>query len=557
MNGQNYGQDFNNQAGGLVDMLNQLESTKQITVNKLILTPTRVYSDMYRRSMSVTMDRSSLRSMGNMLDNALTTDTKLDKHTVAKYLPDAARLSDMLGDRIDIVNGWNGHRFMFLLDVSVVDTEQSHIEHKSYIQGYTDVADLSIHGSMSDEMSLVVNSVINLTKTHVSGMSAPRVHISSCFNVITGGTLTVDKNMMHMITPSAVVETLRQESYANLNDFEGDVIAINDNTSLGNQSVRTSQRGNTIGTSYMTDLINGKIINTTGEFNNLDSDEGAYGLTRVLKRNETHINEVEFFKALATVTGVSEKFTSSFRLGALRDLDPSLNNDNVSANKILFFNRKQADQQRNMNLSNMNTFGANPLTAEDTENLANTSGLTTKAIEAVEHISSMCNALFITNVIFEFTNMTATGQPAMTMHSIKSFIPEADKIQLWRMLESRFMSESIATLTSNGALPLEFLVECNVIGESTIAISMGSGQVVYRIPTFCDSLHTSIIGSENALNGIADNMKSAFSIVDAAVYESAHNPQHNLVNPAPINTGGGGVVPIYRGNGMSSGVDNL
>jgi hypothetical protein len=106
---------------------------------------------------------------------------------------------------------------------------------------------------------------------------------------------------------------------------------------------------------------------------------------------------------------------------------------------------------------------------------------------------------------FSATNMTGTN--IVIASNARSFIEGIDIARYLNKVESTISTILMPEITKNGLIDLEVFVHTELLTETTISVSLnGYPPVVFRFPTFADSLYVPVISDPTNKTLFSDDM---------------------------------------------------
>ncbi len=469
----------------------QIFDSPAVNITRLILIPTKEYNDVYRRPYEMNINAGVLSTLENVIGKQLERNNSVTAMALAATTPDIMKMSDVPTSMVNIANGWNTSRLRFLMEVESDNDGATMI---SYIQGYTDYHDPSMFGRIDPRMPMHINSITNVIRT-VNNIGNVNTRVNSSFNVLHdpySSSYTIENTTMkhRLLRPKDVADGI--DSIA-LSDSG---VPITDNRSIYGASAQESKRNNNIGVQHVADVINsfalGKEMTDIGYDVTDMYNVASSGLT------ENNISTVPFIEALAATTGIIG--TVDFDLELLSKINPNLE----SVLTLVDNNTQMISNSPTGILDTMNT-----------ERLDTVSMETTIANTISESVTSLLVDEMLSTISFSITNMTPNSEYAIAVSDVKSFIHGIDVASFADRFLNKFKALIMPGVTKNGLLGVDIFISSDVLGETTVAVGLnGNPPIVYRLPTFCNSLYTSMVGDENSYNVLVEDFSHILQIAN-------------------------------------------
>jgi hypothetical protein len=480
---------------------NQINQINGIRVNKLYLVVTRRegYKDSYTRSYNLNATQGTLNELENVLSrsNAGSNGTVSDA-LIAKALPNIMSISATPLGITQIANGWGTQRLRFIMEVESIT---SGITMVNYIQGYSEYHDPSISGHIDPRMKFYINSIASVIRMQdpISGMVIVKPH--SNFNVITdhfNGTQyqEVTDTTLKLIRPTDVMTNI-----SNIQTFGGDVGNIHNYTDNVAGNVSVSDRANHNPIKHFTKTINSYINSKNMSDVGYDSNDVMTAASNNV--SETNILTIPFIGSLHNLTG--EPSPSTFSMDIMSMLDPGI-------------------AEKTIMIDNANDVTPSVSTILDT---TNTEDLFKPNIESVlaSTIAHSVSGMLIDNLLSEidFSTTNLGGENLTAVSNARSFIEGIDITSYVNKVITNVNYILMPEVSQNGLIGIEMFVHSDVLGETTISISVNATpHMVFRYPTFADSLYSPVISDEANKVMFADDMGA---VLDTTYAMSPHAQQ--------------------------------
>lgn len=474
--------------------INFLQKGK-LTIKNFIMIETHAdYKDIHSRSISINATNSSISGLKDLLQ----TDSNASDLTgmeVSNAMAGTASLSSVPTYKAEIPNGWQTRRLRFMLAVSLFD---GFTEDISYIQGFTEYADISMSGHIDPHMPFYINSITSVMKTFDQRTGRYFVRPKRSFNVISDMANGYQYEEIHnpdslkLIRPVDVLNKIHIMS--NMRD---DVRIVDTTGTLSNTTV--SARSNSDPANYLAKTINGFLEAKCSIANTADS-VSLYrnALSSTFIREGRLIDDI-FIKELYNLTNIINP--TSFTLDILSKIDPDV------AHKGKIVDRRA--------IHNSNTDGMLG-GCSDTAETYDASAETIKAATVMHSINSMLIDNMITKLSVAFTNENGPV-PTITVTNINSFIEDIDLIQLEMKVKQHIRSVLMPVLTDNGYTCVSVILETDLLGDTNISISVNGGPgIVYRYPAYADTLYSPVISTNANMQILVDDVAN---LLDATYLE--------------------------------------
>lgn len=494
----------------LIPMHNSISSnpnTRHFTIKRLMLVQSREgYKDVPHRSYKTNVTAQTLDKLNEMLhpNNSPYLST-VNPNEIAYNTPNVVTLNSTPYAQANIVNGWGIERIRFLLEVESYLGELAII---SYVQGYSDYNDVSYAGHIDPNITYYINSIITVNRQCDPVTGAIIVRPVSSFNVLSNNNPISDIDILYsdnqdvLVRPYDIYTSLfTQSQYANNSTT---VRNISQQHNPGS-AAKLSKRDNANPVKYFSNIVNAYASAQLAA-------DMSYDMTDILKGARTNVNDGDYYslpliQALFNLTG--DLTPTRFRLSDLEQLDPSLQH------KTIYIKRDNLSVISNIASNNI-------LETNDTMDAYQPTIINTKACYLNSVIPSIMIESFITDMTISISNNNIDGKVIITPWNFNSFINDIDITHYMDRVIAKIEQLVIPYITDNNLSIVEILLTSNVFGDTTISININnSGPVVYRFPTFCDSLFAPVISSfsnselikEDVNNIIDSNFNNVFNSI--------------------------------------------
>jgi hypothetical protein len=447
-----------------------------VKINNFLLIPTKKsYRDVYQRSFELNAQVSTLSKLEAVFNNSgVGRNAKVIDNQIANAIPEISRLQANPMGRADIPNGWGTQRIRFILEVESIVNGLIMV---SYIQGFSEYHDPSFSGYIDPRMQFYVNSVTNVVKMLDPTSGTYRVMPKNTFNVITdlaGGQKyqEIDNNFdLKLLRPKDIMENLESIDFAS---DQNDMV-IDTTGGINSGSGDASNRANNDPIKHFTKTLNAFIDAKNNSEVTTDHKDILRTASSLVE--ETNILSIPFFYALHTVSG--DFSPSKFTLEVMQSIDPGLSSKT-----------HMIDNATDIALVNNNTM----LDTMDTADMLQPTAETMKATVIAQSINSIMLDQLLSSISVSITNQTGGYIVALT--DVKSFIEGIDVTAYANRAVSQIEAVLMPLVTDGNLTMIEAFITADILGDTTIGISVNmQPNVVYRFPTFADSLYSPVVSS--------------------------------------------------------------
>ena len=460
-----------------------------VKITNLTFIPTKQYQDVHRRPYELNINSGVLATLENTIGDQLSRGTSVNPIAIANVAPDMMKISDVPKEKIFIKNGWGTTRLRFIMEV---ESNLSGSIFISYIQGYTDYSDQSLTGRIDPNMPININSITNVIRNYIPATNNYDARVHSSYNILYdpySASFTVENNNTHrLLRPVDISDGME------ITDTGLGASAIVDTRTLYGVLPKESKRNNNIGVQHVSSVINsyllGKDMASIGY-----AQEDTLGVFSS-DLNEDNLSTVPFIEALSSQTGDIK--TVTFTLNDLIAIDPGVSNV-----LTLIDNSTQL----------VNTNFNNIMDTNDTATLNTVSIESSLATTVSESVSSLLAEEMLSVIDFSITNQTVNSEYVETISNVRSYMQGIDPTIYVRRFINKFKALVMPNITKNNLLAVTLYVSADILGDTTVAISVnGAPQVVYRLPTFCNSLYTSMVSDNSSYNILVDDMSQVLQM---------------------------------------------
>lgn len=454
------------------------------------------YRNMYQRAYNVHATNNDIMNLEGIMHDTPITDGSygIAKTTVANTLANVVNLEAIPHNRapVFIPNGWQTPRLRFILETEDEINGQIRV---SIISGYTEYMDLSLSDHIDPNMKFYINNISVMYKMlQADGTAIYRP--SQHFNVMADlfGNMQyeeLDSYGNKLIRPKDIVEDMLTttefgNTYANV---------INTTGTITSSNVQTSSKINNNSVGYLTRTIDSYL--TGKKLASISHSELDVLKEASAQVTEPNIYSIGFIKLLSNLTHTTN--ITSFTLNNLAALDPTV------STRVTLITQNTGYGYRDTNvLSNIT----------DSEDILNPTVETMKVSELVFSVGSIMVENLFDKLAFSISN--ATGQlvvlPTTAASILQTYGVPANIINGYINRAMAAISALLCPkLTDNGATQVELHYSSELMGETVVSISLnGQMPVVYRYPTFADSLFTPVVTNSATKDDVTSTFQTLF-----------------------------------------------
>lgn len=453
-------------------MNNGLNNTEKLTIRKLILMETGTYNPFFQRPWESHFDQGTVDNFTDRL-------SEMGASSIKKVTPEIftglssnfMHPSTSPQKMIHMPSGWDEKRLRFLLEVEVVDTIGAGTIY--YFQGYSDYHGVGVQkGSIDPEMIFIINSFIrvnrfNVTSTHGAGVKDVITESAQIINGAIYQDNTDDVNFK--MRPSDVFTGMHsahlQNNYEDKDSVYDSRIALQ-----ASDSIR-SNRSNNIASRYLSTIINAHRY-ATDEYDGFGQESNTIFEQSGARSYEDSPNHNIFLRALSHLAGRVN--VTTFRLNDLIKIDS--NTVNVTHHMALNANAK----------SRLPKMG-------ESANWNSRDNETVMASILINSIPAFMADNFLVGVHIRSTNYE--GSIMTQVIDYNSFVNTDMSRYIEKFVDS-IERQVINDITYNNQISYMLEMKVDLLGTTIVSISQnGNPEVVYTVPSFCDSLLSPIITS--------------------------------------------------------------
>lgn len=401
---------------------------------------------------------------------------------------------------IAIANGWDTRRLRFMLEIEHEQSFGGRL--RQYVTGYTNhvgvVTGMNGQTIIDPNMMLYLNNSITLTSVQEQTPMGIilRSTVADVSHVLSGTyapAFNGNGNVTHTMRPEDVFSTMSLGVLSDTsNVFDG-------RTTFAQGMVKKSARNNGSAPTYLS-----KVLNAHQYGMSLDQNNGA-DLVEVTNNArgmvlEGLVADDMFLGRLSRETSLSQG--SSLTYSELCSLDSTLDS------RVVVSLSKPTVQDTHRR--------------GDTENWNNRMPETVAATMLCSSVPSLMTQLMLTGIAFMATNRTMTGEYDVRILGQKSFVEGMDLTPYLQMFQQRLEVEVLRNLSSNNQIPFAVTMQCDLLGETTVDISIGDGPMVpFNNPQFSDALSAPVVTQNvGTVRQMASDIETLASNLEKKHYDS-------------------------------------
>lgn len=469
-NGKSFFDSSDNSDSSVKSYLKQQNTPRNVIIRELILKEVTGQNFQYIRPYVSNPNGDSIDRMEQYFDTTM----PISPHNVAKITGNFITRSAQVYGSIDIANGWNERRFIFLMIVDYIDPNIG--VSSEIITGYTDSLDYSSFGTkvnLSPDLRFFINSILQLrTFQQNTGAGlvkkAKVINANHVFSTNPYRDSGADYRLFSLDSQRVLgkMQDLNNEYY-NMVRLDEEI----QNTPIMAPRTESSP------SHYASNIL--EPIRTSMRQDEYNQEYSGINLSDVFSLARTNVmatpSESVFMNLL--VTNYLNSFTSEFTWKNLLDLDPNV--DNVA--KVVFSSNIRRD-------FNYNSYGYDYVPPEASQPM---DGNTIEVVAATILGSAVPSILMkygISTMTFTATNETLDSSIQLVVTGIQGFVDQ-DLAPYIDVIINDIKHTVLMDISQNNRLTFKLQMSVMVIGETSILISFdGSPIVPFSIPTFCDAL---------------------------------------------------------------------
>lgn len=504
-------------------------SLKDVTIHRLVLTPTGTYNQMVRRPLQSAVDGHAVERLNSLTRGGFNIETS----TLGTVANEFIQPSFQFEGYAPIENSWNQQRFSFTMEVTIT---QHNTVQRRILTGYTDHNEAIYHGNnealLPDELMFFVNNSIILREVmnNVGGQSIATTNQVTSDQILRGnyarGNYAQSDKTMRPCDALAVTAIDFATNGAMFNAVVP-TMAVDHRPTFGS-GIQRASRSNMSSASYLSKSLN--------------AIQSAY------RTADDQSNQATIFN---TASGIVKEYEmQNDQLMSVLGRDSDL----MMSGRFSWFDLKMTDptiEQRFQIAANQSNM-ASPIPVSVAGNTCNWDDLSTgsRAHEATiigNCLSALMNDNFMTTVSFFVTNDTQNGMWDFRYTSEPmGFSEYLNLAPYMASFRDRFLTECLDGLSMYGQRRINLTVFADTLVDTHIALAMDGDtvQMPYCIPVFGDQLFSPFITNNNdRLLGLSRDLSNIVHNLDGSIDEIIRSSNQNSPQQQGFSDGG-----IYIGS---------
>jgi len=482
----------------------QNNTNTNISIIKMYLIPTNhQYQNMYQRSFSLGLNNGQAERLHDFFINqGVDNNSPVSVVGAANTIGSSITLSPVPTGMASIPNGWGTQRLMFVLVADEWINDSTTISH--YIQGYSEYHDPSYSGRVDPNAIFYINSITTVTRTRNMMTNSIDSRVSATYNVVydpTGNTsyqqVGEPSASLELVRPYDIITNLHSAAmYSSTPD-----VKLSVKTSSASNGANVSNRANNDPLKYFTNTINA-VVNGKSVYTGFNTPESVLANANGMVAEQA-ITSNSFIYTLARASGNMEP--SYFTLSLLDRIYPGVNNTItlIESGGII------SDPVQT----------ATGLDTENTESMLNFTEETQVSQTFINALTSNMSENLVSIIGGTVTN--ASGAPFTTISNISSFLEGVDITPYGNRIINYINSVIVPQISLSNLRLIDIVFNCDLLGDTVVSVSVENGQpVVYRIPTFADSLYTPVLTNSMTKEALIGDFEG---IVDTVMSLSPEN----------------------------------
>jgi hypothetical protein len=397
---------------------------------------------------------------------------------------------------IQIVNGWNEHKFRWLAIAE--NTDRLGVKTYELVTGFTDYRGISFTGELDPNMVFYIGNILTLRHTNVLTPGGNRTY----FNVADASQLLVADEWQGVSNAGFRLRPTDLFTAMDRTHLEQDMLdqGITDTRNMVTGQAVKSRRSNGVGTAYAAGIIeNYKNARTMDQYGQSEDMILDFARTNTL---EAPLTNDMFIRAVARERGVP--ITAFFTWQDLCRVDPNVQNDQITKVVLMGSPREIVNTDMNdVRSGRNNEWGV----ADRPTQLA------TILQQAVPGIMM---ELALSGVVFRATNRTIGGGIHIEVLNWQDFPSltgaQIDMSEFIQAFKHRLQTEVLIDLSFSGQADFAMHMEVDLLGETVIELEWNGGELKrWVVPSFADALLTPLVtGDIRRPTWIAKNFQGVF-----------------------------------------------
>lgn len=480
-------------------MFSPLQNEVKFNIKQLLMIATNPCKPIYNRTYTLNTTNQTLEKLYHLAVPNGMRSHQMTETTIANNIPEIIDMDPVVSGEVGIPNGWDTERLRFIMEI-----EYDFMGSKmcSYIQGLSEHHETSYSDLIDPNMRFYINSITSVIKTYDPITGVIRVQPYNSYNLLAELADSSHPEIRPDYKKTIRPEDLFNEYYLTEKVQKGEAI-YNLSNELSPNKVLASRRLNNNPMNYLAKGMEAyrtsKLMNDVSWDNQSTMDNAKSAIAEPLLAHNP------FLFTITNMTGiVAPNFFT---------LDMLMRMDNQVISKIKKFNREQIPTVQQY------------YTMLNTDNTAETLQPTIENMKAsllANMIPALCMECLVTRCTISLSN--SSGEPVVFITNPGSIVEGLDMIGFLEKLDLRIKRSIMPKLTEYGQLLVEAFIDCDVMGDFTIGISINNQPIeVYRYPAYADSLYTPMITNNVNKSMLLDNF---------------HNILDNTYGAVPVETGG-------------------
>lgn len=478
---------------------------RKATITRLIFVPTGSYHDMALRPYTARVTGEDM----DTLERSTSGFKNVSVGALSGIAGSILRPSTMDVGTLSIDNGWNEHRYMFMMEVVYPNTSEYAVEdvalNVKYVSGYTDrLGDVSYSGHIDPRMRMYLTTVIDTNEVRTSRGVRRRPVGANRYLQQNGGQDRSRNERFFALRPRDVCAQIG-------NNNLGEYFVDTDFTSALGARPLLSNINNDLPTDYLSRAFSA--YRTAANDVNNDFGDDIPSLMRntgTFTRDSAAMDD-SFVTELFRNTELSEG--SCFSYGELCQLF-----DGTDRQATII--KPAGDMQRDIGFASHQP--------NDTQHWHGTDNETLIATIAGSAIQALMVGALLTQVSFTVSNDTVNGETTFQWHSApESFILTEQSLEDQMLyFEDRLRNEVFMDMSRRGNLCLTLSVFSDLVRDDTrLEVNVdGQGAVPYCMPNFASSLITPVVGNNRTqLDTLASSFHDIFTGMGGGAMDAPSN----------------------------------
>lgn len=452
-------------------MNTNLIKREKVSIMKLVLMETGTYNPFYQRPWETHFDQVAvdnlverLTEVGTSMSNRISPDifTGLSSNIIHPCT--------VPQKQVNIPNGWNEKRLRFLLAVEVTDTVAAGTIY--YFQGYSDYLGVGIKsGSIDPEMVFIINSFIRVNRHNISTIYGNEVRdvVTESAQIMNGVVYQDASNdVSFKMRPYDIFTGMHSVHLQN--NYNKESMYDTRLTLQPSDSIR-SNRSNNVASKYLAGIIDSHrfALDEYDGFGQENQTIYEQSSARAYEEGPTHN---VFLRALSNLKGRTN--VTTFRLKDLIDIDP--NTPNVTHHAALTSTAK----------TRLPRIG-------ETAEWNSRDNETVMSSILINSIPALMVENFLTGVVLRSANYD--GEMITQVLKYESFVNGDISRNISKFVDA-VNRQVINDITYGNQIAYTLEMSVDLLDSTTIKLSQnGEPEVIYTVPSFCDSLLAPIITS--------------------------------------------------------------